>query len=141
MEKKFTITEILNVINYARGSEDLRNYTKNDIMKDIESEQEINEKNNIEFSLIECIGIFAYQSHFVRYIATEKILQETHLSVSDFCKENEIKMEFGEIIAISKLCQKISDKEKKIVKSKINKNNKEVKMFDVSILKKVMKLN
>ena len=137
MEKIFTINELLKIINYSREKEELKYYTLKELYDDLESEEVYDDEG---LNLIQCVGLLAYQSHFVRFLATKELLKETHFTVSDFCKEHKIEMDFGEIIAISKFCQKISDKENKVIKTKLNKNNKEVKMFDVSILKKVMKI-
>jgi len=137
MEKIFTINELLKIINDSREKEELRYYTLKELYGDLESEEVYDDEG---LNLIQCVGLLAYQSHFVRFLATKELLKETHFTVSDFCKEHKIEMDFGEIIAISKFCQKISDKENKVIKTKLNKNNKEVKMFDVSILKKVMKI-
>lgn len=137
MEKIFTINELLKIINDSREKEELKYYTLKELYSDLESEEVYDDEG---LNLIQCVGLLAYQSHFVRFLATKELLKETHFTVSDFCKEHKIEMDFGEIIAISKFCQKISDKENKVIKTKLNKNNKEVKMFDASILKKVMKI-
>lgn len=138
MEKTFTVSELLEVINNSRRIDEQPDYLLSELISNIEDEEIVNCE---KITAIQAVGLFAYQDHFVRMISTKEILKETHMTVSDFCKQNEIEMEFGEIVAVSKLCQKISDKEFKEVKTKINNNRKEVKMFDVYILKKVMKLN
>jgi hypothetical protein len=101
-------------------------------------EDEVKDENRI--SVIEAVGLFAYQTHYVRFLATKEILKTEYYTVNEFCKENNFDVDYGDIIALSKLCQKISDKESKIVKTKINKNKKEVKMFYVSVLKKALKM-
>lgn len=141
MEKTVTIKELLDVINLFRVEEELEDYTIEELRGNIiddELEDYIIEEESIDF--YQCIGLLAYQPHYVRLLCTRELKKETHYTVSEYSKLNNLELEYGEVIIISKYCQKISDAENKIVKSKINKNNKTVKMFDVFVLKKAMKL-
>ena len=140
MDKTFTAKEILKIINVFI-KEDLSGglilYTKKKMEIDMDNEDIFDYKN---ITLIQAVGLLAYQDHFIRHQVVRELLKETHYSVSDFCKENDIEMDFCEIIAISKLCKRITDSENLTVKTKVNKNKKEVRMFEVAVLKKVFKL-
>ena len=140
MDKTFTAKEILKIINVFI-KEDLSGglipYTQKKMEIDMDNEDIFDYKN---ITLIQAVGLLAYQDHIIRHQVDRELLKETHYSVSDFCKENDIEMDFGEIIAISKLCKRITDSENLTVKTKVNKNKKEVRMFEVAVLKKVFKL-
>lgn len=137
MEKNFTLFELLDVINLCREKEDLIPYTAHQLSNDMDEDDVLDDTN---ISLIQAIGLLAYQSHYVRIVATKELLKEEYMSVGDYCKKNDISADYGEIIAISKVCQKISTAENKNVKSRINKNNKPVKMFHFSVLNKALKI-
>ena len=119
MENYFTTEELLIIINKCREIEDLTDYHINQLYEDIEND-EIQDDNKI--SIIEAVGLFAYQTHFVRFLATKEILKKEYYTVNEFCKENNLDVDYGEIITLSKLCQKISDKEEKVVKKTAKKS-------------------
>lgn len=125
---------LFKLINEKREEEELH---VNTYLQNLEEE----ELQDLEFiTIIQCIGLLAYEDHYVRKLVTKELLKKTHYSVSDFCKENKIQITYGELIGISKSCSKENEKQGKIINTKINKNNKEVKLFDISVLKKVMQL-
>ena len=141
METTFTIQELIDAINKHRYKEENVEYTIEQLLLNIEEEEFDGDIINIEkITLIQCIGLLSNHSTYLRILATKSLLHQTHYSVSDFSKLNNINLDYGEIIVLSKYCQKISDTENKTVKSKTNKNNKNVKMFDANILKKVLKI-
>lgn len=141
MEKTVTAVELLESINLYREKESLDNYTIEQLLIDIEEEEFDGDVFNIEsLSLFQCIGLLSYQTTYTRVLAFKWLLRETHYTVSDFGKLHNMELEYGEVIVLSKYCQKVSDTEGKFVKTRINKNGKNVKMFDIFVLKKVMKI-
>ena len=142
MENTFTVNELLEVINLTRTlDDDLEPYTIDQLFNDI-VEEELDEItiDDEKITLIQCCGILSNQSSFVRILCMKKLQKESHFTVSDFAKKNGFDLDFGEIIVISKHCQKITEQEKKQIRFVKNKNNKEVKMFDEIVLKKAFKL-
>lgn len=140
MDKTFTAEELLKIINIEISKElsgELEKYTRDKMIIDLDNDEV---EDYEKMTLIECVGLLAYQDHYIRFMVTKELLKETHYTVSEFCKEYNIEMEFAEIIAISKLCQRVTLTENATIKTKINKNKKEVKMFELAILKKVMKI-
>ena len=141
MEKTLTSTELLEAINLYREKESLDNYTMEQLLTDIEEEEFDGDVFNINsLSLFQVLGLLSYQTTYTRILAFKYLLRETHYTVSDFGKLHNMDLEYGEVIVLSKYCQKVSDTENKSVKTRINKNGKNVKMFDVFVLKKVMKI-
>lgn len=141
MEKTVTSLELLEAINLYREKESLDGYTMVELLNDIEEDEFDGDVFNVDsLSLFQCVALLSYQTTYTRVLAFKWLLRETHYTVSDFAKLHDIELDYGEIIVLSKYCQKVSNTESKSIKTKINKNGKTVKMFDIFILKKVMKI-
>lgn len=137
MEKFFKAEEILKRVNRWRNHEDEDDYSIEALIKDME-EEEIEDYEKI--NIIQAVGLLAYHGHFVRQKVTEELLKDDYYSVSDFCKENKIEADYGELIALSKYCTKVSLNNNYGIRERLNKNNKKVKMYHIDVLKKVFRI-
>ena len=141
MEKTFTINELLESINRFKEEEDLENYSIEQILKDIEEEEFDGDIIDVEkITLLQCSGLLSNHGTYLRILALKYLLRETHYTVSDFAKLNNVELDFGEILIMSKYCQKITDSEQKTIQTKVNAKGKEVKKFEIYILKKAFKI-
>ena len=141
MEKTFTINELLESINKFKEQEDLQDYSINQILKDIEEEEFDGDIIDTEkITLIQCVGLLSYHGTYLRILALKHLLRQTHYSVSDFAKLNNIDLDFGEVVILSKYCKKLTDIEEKTIQTKVNPKGKEVRMYEINILKKAFKI-
>lgn len=77
------LKDLLKIINLKREEEDQDNLKLKEFQLQLDEESIFEE----HCTILQAVGLLAYQNHYVRKLVTEELLKETHSTVHEFCKK------------------------------------------------------